>query len=120
MEPDASWFSRIVDWFDRHGMLAWIMLMVVGFVVFWPVGLVVLGFLIGSKRMCSGKLAGMKKPFRRGFRSSGNSAFDNYRDETLKRLEREQREFSDFLQRLRDAKDKAEFDRFFEERLQNS
>jgi hypothetical protein len=44
--------------------------------------------------------------------SSGNRAFDDYRSETLKRLEEEQREFKDFLGRLRFAKDRAEFDQF--------
>ena len=39
--------------------------------------------------------------------SSGNRAFDDYRAETLRRLEEEQREFQDFLVRLREAKDKA-------------
>ena len=48
----------------------------------------------------------------RGTRSSGNRAFDEYRDETLRRLEEEEREFKDFLDRLRQAKDKAEFDQF--------
>ena len=38
--------------------------------------------------------------------SSGNHAFDEYRSETLRRLEDEQREFRDFLERLRFAKDK--------------
>jgi hypothetical protein len=47
---------------------------------------------------------------------SGNSAFDEYRTETLKRLEEEQREFKDFLARLRFAKDRAEFDQFMTER----
>jgi hypothetical protein len=52
----------------------------------------------------------------RGFRgSSGNRAFDEYRDETLRRLEEEQREFKAFLDRLRHAKDKAEFDQFMAE-----
>lgn len=49
-------------------------------------------------------------------RSSGNTAFDDYRSETLKRLEDEQKEFSGFLDRLRRAKDKAEFDQFMAER----
>lgn len=49
-------------------------------------------------------------------RSSGNRAFDEYRTETLRRLEEEQREFQDFLRRLRMAKDKAEFDQFMAER----
>lgn len=44
--------------------------------------------------------------------SSGNRAFDEYRAETLQRLEEEQREFKDFLTRLRHAKDKEEFDQF--------
>ena len=44
--------------------------------------------------------------------SSGNRAFDEYRMETLRRLEEEQQEFRDFLTRLRHAKDKEEFDAF--------
>jgi hypothetical protein len=48
--------------------------------------------------------------------SSGNRAFDDYRAETLRRLEEEQREFQEFLTRLREAKDKAEFDQFMADR----
>jgi len=48
--------------------------------------------------------------------TSGNRAFDEYRSETLKRLEEEQHEFKDFLARLRFAKDRAEFDQFMAER----
>ena len=48
--------------------------------------------------------------------SSGNRAFDDYRAETLRRLEDEQREFREFLARLRLAKDKTEFDQFMAER----
>jgi hypothetical protein len=48
--------------------------------------------------------------------SSGNRAFDEYRQETLKRLEDEQREFRDFLERLRMAKDRSEFDQFMSDR----
>ena len=51
-----------------------------------------------------------------GRQSSGNRAFDEYRAETLKRLEEEQREFREFLERLRHAKDKAEFDEFMADR----
>ena len=51
-----------------------------------------------------------------GQASTGNRAFDEYRSETLKRLEEEQREFKDFLARLRFAKDRAEFDQFMAER----
>ncbi len=49
-------------------------------------------------------------------RSTGNSAFDAYRDDTLARLEDEQAAFNAFLARLRDAKDKTEFDAFMAER----
>ena len=48
--------------------------------------------------------------------SSGNAAFDEYRADTLKRLEEEEKEFRDFLDRLRKAKDKAEFDQFMADR----
>ena len=49
-------------------------------------------------------------------RSSGNRAFDEYRAETLRRLEEEQKDFRDFLDRLRHARDKAEFDQFMADR----
>ena len=48
--------------------------------------------------------------------TSGNRAFDDYRSETLQRLEEEQHEFKEFLQRLRFAKDREEFDQFMAER----
>ena len=54
--------------------------------------------------------------FQSGFGSTGNRAFDAYRGETLKRLEEEADEFQAFLKRLRDAKDKAEFDQFMADR----
>jgi hypothetical protein len=112
---------------DDLGKPAWIVLMIVGFVYWWPIGLATLAFLIGSGRMASWKCGGMSRwhggmdqmrnpgtwwqPSR-----SGNQAFDDYRTETLRRLEEEQREFQDFLRRLRMAKDKAEFDQFMAER----
>ncbi len=52
-------------------------------------------------------------------RSSGNRAFDAYRAETLRRLEEEEKEFREFLDRLRFAKDKAEFDEFLANRRAN-
>ena len=50
------------------------------------------------------------------FRTSGNVAFDSYKQETLKRLEEEQDAFQAFLDRLREAKDKTEFDEFMNDR----
>lgn len=61
-----------------------------------------------------------RKPWARhgmsAMKPSGNSAFDAYKEDTLRRLEQEQNDFETFLQRLRDAKDKAEFDEFMDER----
>ena len=54
------------------------------------------------------------------FRTSGNTAFDAYKADTLRRLQDEQSAFEDFLQRLRDAKDKAEFDQFMEDRAKTA
>ena len=48
--------------------------------------------------------------------SSGNASFDAYRDDMMSRLERERTDFDGFLTRLRAAKDKAEFDRFLDDR----
>ena len=46
----------------------------------------------------------------------GNTAFDAYKQDTLMRLEDEQSAFMGFLQRLREAKDKTEFDDFMNNR----
>ena len=51
-----------------------------------------------------------------GYASSGNRAFDEYREATLQRLEEEVREFREFLDRLKMARDKSEFDQFMAER----
>ena len=126
---------------DEWGLPAWIGLLILSFVIWWPLGLAILAFLIGSGRMgCCGysaerwehKMSRMQEKMdrlrgrmeRRGGGgsfwgpgpSSGNRAFDEYRTETLRRLEEEQREFRDFLDRLRFAKDKTEFDQFMADR----
>ena len=128
---------------DDFGKPAWIVLTVVSFFLFWPLGLLVLGFLIGSGRMaCWTHRNGdrwqrrMDRMQRRMERmqsaaerwsggasyqaSSGNRAFDEYRAETLRRLEEEQRDFIAFLDRLRHAKDKVEFDQFMAERRRHN
>ena len=115
---------QIVEKLDELGKPAWIGLMVLSFVLFWPIGLALLAFMIASGRIgCRkhggpGRWHGMERRWRHGLRggSSGNVAFDEYRDETLRRLEEEQREFQEFLERLRHAKDKAEFDQFMADR----
>ena len=104
---------QVRDWLDARGRMAWLAAMILGFVLAWPVGLALLGYLIWSKRMfgpCTHR-SRRDAPAHRA-ESTGNAAFDAYRDETLKRLEDEHRAFLDFLQKLRDARDKAEFDQF--------
>ncbi len=126
-----GWCGPPMFWW--HPM--WIVAMILGFIFWWPLGLVILGIAIGSRKMgcwsgrgydrwqerMQDKMDRMRAKidsFAQGpwGGSSGNRAFDEYRTETLKRLEEEQREFREFLQRLRMAKDKAEFDQFMAER----
>jgi hypothetical protein len=53
-------------------------------------------------------------------RPTGNRAFDEYRSEALRRLEEEAEEFRAFLERLRHARDRVEFDEFMRERRDRS
>jgi len=119
--------------------------MVLGFIFFWPIGLAILAALWATGRIgCRGRRGwAMSAPMgpyndsqgprsgsppwaglanwcggERAPPSSGNRAFDEYRTETIRRLEDEQKEFNGFLDRLRFAKDKAEFDQFMAERRQ--
>ena len=113
-----GWFSRAEAWLDDKGKGAWIAAMVLGFIFFWPVGLALLFYMIWSKRMFSTscRRIGRSGHAMSHLRTTGNSAFDAYKADTLRRLEEEQDKFEEFLQRLREAKDKAEFDQFMDER----
>ncbi len=113
---EGNWFRRSEAWLDRKGKGAWIIATVLGFIFFWPIGLFLLGYMIWSNRMFSGSCAKRTHFARHAFKTSGNSAFDAYKAETLRQLEDEQDNFEAFLKRLREAKDKAEFDQFMEER----
>jgi hypothetical protein len=121
--------ARLDDW----GTPAWIGVMVLGFIVFWPIGLAILAYMIWSGRMgCSARrkasdwqqrVAGKweRKMERWGmqakaYQPTGNHAFDEYRQDTLRRLEQEAEEFQAFLDRLRMAKDKSEFEQFMADR----
>ncbi len=119
MTAMATWPGRAEMWLDERGKPAWIAAMVLGFILFWPIGLAILAYMIWGKQMFNGagKSCGWKAAsYRQAMRPSGNSAFDAYKAETLKRLEEEQSAFDDFLRRLREAKDKTEFDAFMDER----
>ena len=105
----------------------WIALAILGFIYWWPLGLAILAYTLWSRRMgCCGMNFGRgddcadRSRQTQGWwgqsQTTGNRAFDEYRTETLRRLEEEQRKFQEFLGRLRMAKDKAEFDQFMNER----
>ena len=129
----AGKIYRTEAWLDRKGKFAWIAVTVLSFIIFWPLGLALLAYLIWSKRMFSKscnhgdrharwaakmdhKFAGSGHRHGHAYGSSGNTAFDTYKADALRRLEEEQDAFEAFIQRLRDAKDKAQFDSFMEDR----
>ncbi|WP_374547977.1 DUF2852 domain-containing protein [Rhodoblastus sp.] len=115
--------------------------MILGFVFFWPIGLAILGWKFfqaktryagdfgqfaqekwgGFEKRCG--LGGMSRDFGGGWRSSGNSAFDDWRKAELERLEEERRKiyeaekaFYDYQEALRRSKDREEFERFMASR----
>ena len=121
-----------------------ILAMVLGFIVFWPIGLAVLGWKFWQRKSgYPGDIVtfGREKwsanwgPGRWGFAANpwpgygfgasptGNRAFDEWRATELARLEEErkrlaaaEREFADYMENLRHARDREEFERFMNER----
>jgi hypothetical protein len=127
--------------------------MVLGFMVFWPIGLAVLGYKYWQRksggpdlqtvatgafdraRSAMGGFQGFQTNAARGWSrpgqswaygftsSTGNAAFDEWKGAEIARLEAERRrledahrEFADWLETVRKAKDREEFDRFMNER----
>ncbi|MBL0374169.1 DUF2852 domain-containing protein [Rhizobium sp. KVB221] len=116
---------------------ATIALMVLGFVVFWPLGLAMLAYILFGERLqafkrdANEKVDGFARSCRGGrwrnqgfhHQSTGNSAFDDWRRAELDRIEEERRkldemraDFDSYMRELRRARDKEEFDRFMRER----
>ena len=113
---------------------ATVALMVLGFMVFWPLGLAMLAYIVFGDRFCSFKQNANQTAdglfskcrsggFRSAHFSTGNSAFDDWRKVELDRLEEERRkldemraDFDRYVRELRRAKDREEFDRFMRER----
>ena len=115
-----------------------IALMVLGFIIFWPLGLAMLAYIIWGEKF-GGSAEKAQHYWNKGcgymrnntkhhgfgrtdFTSSGNAAFDEYRAEQLKRLEEERARldaeidaFHEYMANLRKAKDREEFDRFMGE-----
>ncbi len=117
-----------------------IVLMIIGFAVFWPLGLAMLAYIIWGDEIRAKaeevkghfRSFGERAPrfrdggafgFQGGFQGrTGNAAFDEYRAQELKRLDEERRkveamraEFETFLAELRRVKDTEEFDSFMRE-----
>ncbi|MCC2689077.1 MAG: hypothetical protein K0S21_1880 [Rhizobiaceae bacterium] len=113
---------------------ATIALMVIGFMVFWPLGLAMLAYIIWGDRLegfkrdvnraTDGVFAGCRRKTWKAHRGgTGNVAFDDWREKELERLAQERRrldetlkEFDDYARELRRAKDQEEFDRFMSNR----
>jgi hypothetical protein len=133
----------------RRGGSRWttfeIIAMVLGFIVFWPIGLAILGYKFWQSRnggpdlqtlatnkwqdartmMASNSSwgCGAAKRASRFYSASGNAAFDEWRaaelvrlDEERRKLDEAQREFAEYVDAIRRAKDREEFDRFMAER----
>ena len=125
---------------------ATIALMVIGFMVFWPLGLAMLasifwgdrldGFKRDVNRATDGVFAGCRRGADKAHRwghgprgmggRTGNVAFDDWRDKELERLAEERKklddaltEFDEYARELRRAKDQEEFDRFMANRKAN-
>lgn len=114
---------------------ATIALMVLGFMIFWPLGLAMLAYIIWGDRLEAFKtdvnratdrvFDGFASAIRTGTSSTrtGNVAFDEWREVELARLEEERkkldemrREFDEYQRDLRRARDAEEFDSFMKSR----
>ena len=87
--------------------------MVLGFIVWWPLGLAIIAYILWGGDMDSTVKEAVNQ-----FRTpaSGNAAFDDYKRETLAKLEEEQKAFGEFVEHLRRSRDREEFERFMAER----
>lgn len=91
---------------------------VLGFMAWWPVGLAVAAYIMwgGSIDDLAQKgydeVKSAIKGSTSGRATTGNAAFDAYREETLRRLDEERAEFDAFVVKLREARDREEFEAF--------
>jgi ABC-type multidrug transport system fused ATPase/permease subunit len=100
-------------------MLVWLFWAVAWVVVWavvmlaWPLAFLLAGVMLwrGLMRRSQHSVGPRAQPAGRNgaFR---NSAFEDYRRETMMRLDEEHGKFREFLQRLRRSRDKQEFDAF--------
>ncbi|NKB51692.1 MAG: DUF2852 domain-containing protein [Rhizobiaceae bacterium] len=112
-----------------------IAMMIIGFMIFWPLGVAMIAYIIWGDRLdkfksdvntATEKASCMFSKRDHSFRAhsrTGNVAFDDWREAELKRLHEERMkldamraEFDDYARELRRAKDEAEFKGFMAER----
>ncbi len=110
-------------------------LMVLGFIVWWPLGLAMLAYIVWGDQLHDvvrdgksqfsnfGATKYAQSGHRTRRRATGNAAFDDYRSEELDRLRKERRklddevkEFEEYLSNLSMARDREEFTRYMKER----
>ena len=145
--PRAWTYGHAASGPGQIGLGRWtafeIVAMVLGFIVFWPIGLAILGYKLWQRKMGGPDLKSLADEGWRWARdtfasvssgqagawtsnwtpSSGNAAFDAWKATEIARLEEERRkleaahrEFKEFLDNVRKAKDREEFERFMNER----
>lgn len=117
---------------------ATIAMMVLGFMIFWPLGLAMIAYIIwgerldGFKRDANQKTDEVFSAFKTNISGStmnrtGNVAFDDWREAELERLNEERKkldemrdDFDSHMRELRRARDEEEFNRFMDERHRTS
>ena len=97
-----------------------IVAMVAGFIVFWPLGL---AMILYKKWRGGADRPSFDLRFGPLARDTGNVAFEAYKADEIRRLEEERRQlaaeqgaFEDFLDQLKRAKDREQFDAYMAER----
>ena len=109
--------TTVMGSLNSVGKPVWLLLMIAGFIWWWPAGLAVLAYLAWTGRL--GAWVNVQ-PWMPKFWGSGNVAFDEHRTDILQQLEAEQKEFGGFIADLKKAKDKSEFDQFMARRKRKS
>ena len=89
------------------GKPVWFILMAMGFMWFWPIGLVIFAYVAWDYANSNASA-----PWSMSFWSSGNSAFEKYQAEQRAKLDAEKEAFAKFIQAKLSAKDQAEFEEF--------
>jgi Protein of unknown function (DUF2852) len=130
----AGWASGAVHKSCASPRRAWeIVGIILGFVFIWPLALAYLVWKLAGYPMPAEWRSTLERtftqPFAGSFRAAapfggtGNAAFDEYRRGELKRLEEERRRldeeakaFAAFVEELKRAKDREEFDAFMARR----